>query len=244
MDAVLALTLQGLQLDALRLERLAANLANVQTPGYRRDLVIAGPFAQRIDGALQAATAATVQVDERAGTLKPTGQPLDVALAGEGFFEVLTPAGAAYTRHGSFHLDARGLLVTHDGHAVMGTAGEIRLTGTAPFIDTQGRIFEHGPMARDGQPAAPVAQLKAMRFEGEAGLQRVAGGLLAPGATATAVAATPAMRQGQLENSNADAMHEMVELVRTMRHAESLQRAVIGYDDMLGHAIRKLGEAP
>lgn len=219
MDPVLALSLQGLQLDRARLDRLAANLANAQTVGFKRELE-------------------TARLDARPGTLRTTSRSLDLAIAGNGWFEVATPQGVAYTRQGDFRLDATGRLVTAQGHAVMGLGGEILLTQPQPVIDAQGRIYESS-----APRAEPMAQLKVVQFDPQAPVQRLGGGLVRTAATPQPLAADAvAIRQGFLENSNVDPAREMVQLLRTLRHAESLQKAASGYDDLLGTAIRRLGE--
>jgi hypothetical protein len=83
-----------------------------------------------------------VSIDFTQGTLKPTGEPLDLALNGKGFFEVATATGPAYTRQGNFSLDARGRLVTAAGDPVMGTAGEIILERRQVVIDGNGNVFD------------------------------------------------------------------------------------------------------
>jgi flagellar basal-body rod protein FlgF len=259
MQTAFAIALASMHNDMSRLDRVALNLANVATPAYKREVVAVRPFAEVLDSAAQHAVAGAgvttddpgrtpgallVRTDLRPGTLRITGHALDLALAADGFFEVSTPEGPAYTRRGDFHVDARGRLVTAEGHAVMGRDGEIVLTTQAPVVDAEGRITEPtattGPSATD--PGAAVAQLRVVRVEDPASLQRLGDGLLAAGADVTEVRAGAQVRQGALENANVSSMQEMVQLIETMRHFESMQRVAQGYDDMLGTAIRKLGD--
>ena len=239
MNEILAATLHGMQAGMARVDRIGLNLANALTPGYKREWPLARPFADRLAeaGGLEA----SVHVDTRQGTLKATGQALDLALSGPGWFEVLTPQGPAYTRAGHFRADAQGRLVTAEGHPVQGSAGELRLPPGGVFIDTQGRVFEGGPAARTG--GEPIGQFKVVRFDEGAHAQRVGPGLLRFGdATPLAADGRTETRQGYLENANVSSVQEIVQLVQTLRHFESLQKAALGYDEMLGHAIRKLGE--
>lgn len=261
MEQVFAVALTSMHDDASRLDRVALNLANVATPAYRREVVAVHPFAYVLDSArgTQPATRAgfttddpahlpgaqQVLADTRPGTLKVTGDPFDLALTGDAFLEVNTPDGLAYTRQGNLHLDARGRLVTSSGNPVMGRNGEITLTTQTPVIDAEGRITEPaattGPSATD--PGATVARLKLVRFEDARSLQRLGEGLVAPGAAMTELREGEAqVRQGSLENSNVSSMHEMIELMQTLRHFESMQRVAQGYDEMLGTAVRKLGD--
>jgi flagellar basal-body rod protein FlgG len=260
MQEVFAIALVSMQQDMTRLDRVALNLANVSTPGYRREVVAVRPFAQVLDGAeaaQRAVVAAASEVaaqapgrvevlsDTRPGTIRVTAVPLDVALTGDGFLEVSTESGLAYTRQGNLRIDARGRLVTSQGDAVMGKNGDIHLTTQTPVIDASGFITEPnattGPSA--AAPGTPVAQLKVVRFENPRAMQRLGDGLLAPGDGMTVVEDGNAhVRQGALENANVTSAQEMMQLIQTMRHFESMQRVAQGYDEMLGMAIRKLGD--
>jgi flagellar basal-body rod protein FlgG len=187
------------------------------------------------------AGAPAVVADPRPGTLKATGQPLDFALPGPGWFEVATPQGTAYTRQGNFRLDAAGRLVTQQGLAVMGVGGEIVLSSGAPVVDGTGRVFE-GPAASRGG-TTPIAQLKVVQFDAASTLQRIGDGLvLVQGTPALAAEGAVPVQQGFLENSNVSALHEMLQLLETVRHLETLQKVALGYDEMLGTSIRKLGD--
>lgn len=261
MRNVFAVALASMQQDMSRVDRIALNLANAATPGYKREVVAARPFVEVLDSASASVSAAAggvttedpartpggVQVltDTRPGSLRITGQPLDLALAGDGFFEVSTEAGPAYTRQGSFRVDARGRLVTGQGHAVMGRSGDIYLTTRTPVIDAAGRITEPdattGPSA--AEPGDPIAQLKVVRFENPGALERLGDGLVAAGpGMAVADDGQAQIRQGALENANVSSMQEMVQLMEAMRHFESMQKVAQGYDEMIGQAIRKLGD--
>lgn len=255
MEHVLAVSLATMQHDMQRLDRVAMNLANVTTPGYKREVLATRPFVDAMDQAALAgqslpvdatalgATAADGQVrlDMRPGTLRMTGGSLDFALSGDGFFEVTMPDGPAYTRQGDFSVDARGRLVNAQGHAVMGKNGEIFLSTLKPAVDAAGNITE--PFSATPMGGAPSAQLKVVRFDNPASMQRLGDGLLAPG-TGMVIAgeADIQVRQGALENANVSTVQEMVQLMQTMRHFESMQKVATGYDEMLGTAIRKLGE--
>lgn len=235
MNEIYTLGLASLQHDQARVEAVASNLANVSTPGYKRQVVATRPFADQVEEAQ-----AAVLTDTRAGTVRPTGQPLDLVLAGDGWFEVLTEHGPAYTRRGNFSVDARGRIVTAQGHAVMGKSGEIQLTGRAPVIDAAGNVTETGAAGE----AVPVGQLKILRFDPGQPLQRLGDGLVAPADRMTPVEDHEVqLRQGALENANVNTTHEMVDLIQTMRHFESVHRVLQGYDEMVGGAVRKLTES-
>ncbi|AMO22203.1 flagellar basal-body rod protein FlgF [Ramlibacter solisilvae] len=249
MNEVLAIGLQSMQGDMARLDQVATNLANVLTPGYKRSVALQAPlgasFAAHLTNAAEVAethaAAAPMQhpSDQRAGTLKATGQPLDVALMGNGYFEVMTDTGLAYTRQGNFRLDARGRLVTAQGHAVMGTSGEIQLNIANPVIATNGTVSA----ANAAAGTQPLAQLKVVEFDTASAMDRLGDGLHAAGSGMKPLSDEEVqLRQGYLENSNASSTQEMASLIRAMRHFEGMQKMVLGYDEMLGIAIRKLGE--
>lgn len=271
MSEVLAIGLHGMHQDMARLERIASNLANAMTPGYKREVTVAQPLMAGDASAGSSAFANTVQLlqagevagpngrnavsgtalpfnligrtDDRPGTLRTTGQSLDLAIAGQGYFEVSTEDGPAYTRQGNFTLDARGRLVTAQGHPVMGKGGEIVLADARPTIDASGQVFESAAVGVARNAATPVAQLKIVRFEDGANLQRASGGLVQSADGPLQMNdADIRLQQGFLENSNVSSMREMVDLMQTVRHLESMQKVTLAYDEMLGTAVRKLGE--
>jgi flagellar basal-body rod protein FlgF len=263
MQEILRIVLTGMQQDMERMNNVAINLANVGTPGYRQEVVAMRPFGALLDDAgptgvipsqggdselAMGLLGMQVRLDTRTGTIKQTGEPLDVALTGDGFFEVTTETGPAYTRQGNFRIDARGRLITAQGYPVMGNNGEIYLTTRTPVIDGSGNITEpnatSGPSATTpGQPGQPVAQIKIVRFANPATMQRSETGLMAPGTDMTVVNQMgDQLRQGALENANVNQIPQMLQMLQIVRHLESMQKLTQNYDDMLGTAIHKLGE--
>lgn len=242
MQEVLEIALVGMQKDVARLDRVAMNIANVMTPAYKRAMAapsLAGRSFTDHLSALESRSGEAVQTvfDTRPGTLKPTGRLLDFALTGGGYFEIATDAGFSYTRVGSFRRDAEGRLVTAEGQTVMGKGGVITLAGASPKVDVTGKIFENGE---------ETGQIKIVHFERPGALLGLGKGMWGAGPAVgvmTAVADSDVqLRQAYLENSNVNPLHEMVELSRTVRHFESLQKIAQGYDEMIGLAIQKLGE--
>ena len=246
MNPLLAVTLQSMQADMARMDQVAMNLANAHTIGYKRDVLAAPPFARLLAAGEATLTGAqpTRHMDQRSGSLKASGQPLDVALAGPGWFEVRTDEGLAYTRQGDFRADAQGRLVTARGHAVLGTSGEIRLPPGVPVIDAEGRIYEGGAAGASAVRlrAESVSQIKVVQFDPAAVPVRRGDGLVTFEGMPQPAEGRVELRQGFLENSNVSSMQEMVQLMQTVRHFESLQKITLGYDEMLGNAVRKLGE--
>ncbi len=236
MTPVLALSLQALQHDMALLDRAATHLAHAQATGWRRAVAV---VQAQPTGDTGAGDGERLRIDARPGVLRPTGQALDLAIGGAGWFEVQGPQGPAYTRRGDFRLDGQGRLVTAQGHAVLGTSGEIRLTGSSAAIDAQGHVFDADQPGRT--PADAVARLRIVQFEPQATATRGPDSLLHFEGSGTE-AADPQVRQGWLEGSNVQPMHEMLQLMQVLRHAQTVQRVASGWDETLGAAIRRLGE--
>jgi flagellar basal-body rod protein FlgF len=246
MQAVMAVMLGAMRQDAQRVERVAVNLANALTPGFQREMIVAQPatisahggFARLVaaadDDASHVAASTAVVRDARPGSLKPTGQPWDLALASGGYFEVQAPGGAVYSRRGQFQLDAQGRLVAPQGWPVMGLGGEIRPGSEPVTVEPNGQIRAGG---------RTIAQLKLVHFDDPGRLTHVEGGYFVSDAAPSVLPEAQAnVRQGHLENANVSHGHEMVQLMQTLRHYESMTRLLQGYDDMLGGAIRRLGD--
>lgn len=250
MDDVLGVALLSMHQDMTRIERVAMNLSNALTPAYKREMSIARTatgttrsFGSLWDAGMAAgingsgspnSTALETRSDMTAGTLKSTGQVLDLALSGQGFFEVQTDKGPAYTRQGNFRMDERGRVVTAQGYPLQGKGGDIFVATSKPVIDAAGNIVED---------KRPVGQLKIVQFDKPETLQRIGDGLFAEGAGIRQLSdADVQVRQGYLENANVSSVHEMVEMMQTMRHFESMQKMTQAYDEMVGNAIRKLSD--
>ncbi|MCO4855941.1 flagellar hook-basal body protein [Herbaspirillum sp. WGmk3] len=252
MDDVLGVSLISMHQDMARMQRVAMNMSNALTPAYKREVSVARatlgapgstPFGSLWDAGMAASIngsgtvdphAVVSRSDMRAGTLKSTGQPLDLALSGPGFFEVQTEHGPAYTRQGNFRMDERGRIVTAQGYPLMGKGGELFVSTANPTIDAAGNIVEN---------KRPLGQLKVVQFEQSETLRRLGEGLFAEGIGMRQLNdAEVQVRQGYLENANVSSVHEMVEMMQTMRHFESMQKITQAYDDMLGNAIRRLSD--
>ena len=116
------------------LDVIANNMANVSTNGYKarqsrfKEFLMPGASAaafRQPGGGLSVVAETGTALDPSPGAIERTGNPLDAAIKGDGFFVVQTPAGERYTRNGAFTLNAQGQLVTSDGHTVMGESGPI-----------------------------------------------------------------------------------------------------------------------
>jgi flagellar basal-body rod protein FlgF len=218
----LTLTGASLNSDVDRLRLLSHNLANVTTPGYRRDVAVTRPFDAHV----------SAQVDRTPGALRYSANPLDVALEGDGFFVLQSAAGPVLTRHGALQLDSSGRLVGPDGAAVMGTTGEIMLSQSEPRIDQAGNVW-------DGDKQ--IGTLRVVRAPAEANMTSLGNGLYTCDQPLQELE-MPRLRQGYVEASNVVPMREMVRLIETMRHFEAGQRLLRSHDEMMERALGVLGE--
>jgi flagellar basal-body rod protein FlgG len=228
-----------------RLDAAAQNLANVGTAGYKAERVtfslrplVAGPAG--VDPVLartaaQVRHAATVR-DFSQGPIRTTGNALDVAVTGAGFFAVQTARGERYTRQGSFDRDAEGYLVTAAGERVLSEQEtDIRLGDGAV------EIGEDGTIRADG---SEVARLRVVTFGDRPPLVPEGRALFAPapGAVGRALAASETrVVPGAIEGANVDAIRGLVDLVELTRGFESYMKALQRLDETTERSISDVG---
>lgn len=230
--------LSGMRTRLEELDRLAADLANVGTAGYKTERAgkipaERGAFAFELDSAVDV-TPGDTRIDFRAGTIATTGRDLDVALRGRGFFVIETPAGPRYTRNGAFTRQPDGLVTTSDGLTLMGDGGEIRLGPGAVTIEEDGTVRAGGTIA---------GRFRVVDFAAEADLVRESGARFRaiPGAQAQDISAR--LVGGALEQSNVSVVDRMAALTEVSRAFEALQRGIsVLMNDIDGRAIAELGK--
>jgi flagellar basal-body rod protein FlgG len=221
-----------------RIDVLANNLANVDTPGFKADLLtidqsaIPENLTSDILAPVSTVEAGRPGMNLAPGVLKTTGNPLDLAIIGPGLFVVDTPQGERYTRAGNFVRDGQGFLTTQDGFRVLGTDGPVSVPETGFRVDANGRVAEG-------------SALRIVGSENFGGLVKVGAALFAPveGAPAPAALADATVAQGQLEGSNVNVVMGMVEMLATMRTYEAYQKTIQALDQTVGHAANDLGRA-
>jgi flagellar basal body rod protein FlgG len=200
---------------------VADNIANVNTVGFKESRTVneefgfdiwSPEFGQDI-GFLGTGTYPTgMQIDASQGPIEQTGVQTDLAVEGDGLFEVLTPNGVAYTRAGNFLLDATGTLVTEQGYPVLDTAGH--------SIQPPSPAFTVGP---DGTIAGTGQRIALVAWPVD-GVTRLGENLLtAPGSPPPA---TGSISQGALERSNVDMAEAMTELITYHRSLQLASRAL------------------
>lgn len=223
---------------ARELETIANNIANLSTPGYRREGLLFAEMVQAlpVEGGSVAMTEARARFfDTAQGGLEATGGSLDLAIEGEGFFTVATPAGPRLTRAGGFGRDAEGTLVSADGHPLLDEGGG---TITIPFEANAVAVSADGTLSVDG---APVARLGLVTTADQTGLFREAGTLFRA-ETATVPVEDGRIVQGFLEASNVNPVAELARMVEVQRAYEHGQRLIDQEDERIRLVVRTLGQ--
>ena len=216
---------------------IAQNLSASSVPGFKKqDISFESVAAGKVQNAQM--PLAHVATNFQQGEMRPTGVPTDVAIEGDGFFEVQLPnGGTAYTRDGEFQVSAQGELVTKQGYSVLSDSGpiQINLNNPAPLsVSADGTI---------SQGAESKGKLKITAFSNPELLAPAGFGQYRandPHLQSSAVT-SPTVRQGYLEAGNVSPVVEMANLITAMRQYEANQKVVQTQDDRMGRAITELG---
>ena len=215
-------------------EATTHNIANVTTAGYKRRITsFSALLAKQLAGTAGASTgqayealgmrvAAETNVDFSQGPVTSTGRALDVALFGDGFLMVETPAGPLYTRHGSLRVNDAGQLTDAQGRLLAGRDGPLVLPPDVPLNEVG--ISPSGEVQAGGET---LGTLRVMTFADKNVLQPAgATSLSAPDAVRPKDATGVTLRQRHLEQSNVNSMEEMVNLVTVSRMYEANMKSV------------------
>lgn len=260
-SAALHVARTGLDAQDMRMRVISNNLANVNTTGFKRDRAafetlayqtITAPGAassteSKYATGLNLGTGVRIQGTARIntqGSMQTTNNSLDMALDGDGYFQVQLPGGTlGYTRAGNFSRSAEGQLVTAEGYQVM--PGITIPEGTTQItIGTDGTVSATLP----GQTAAAeIGQIQIASFPNSAGLQSKGDNYLAEtaasGAANMGVAGLEGrgqIRQGMLEGSNVNVVEELVDMIETQRAYEVNSKMIKSTDEMLQYANQNL----
>lgn len=243
LDSLIATAASGMRSRMETLDLLANNIANAGTVGYKADQESYNLyFGEKAwngynEGRPDAAEMPVLQkswTDFSQGTLTPTGNSTDLALASPGFFAVTGVNGPLYTRSGQFQLSKTGVLETQQGYAVQGVDGN-------PIKVDPTRDFQIAPSGEVKQNGAIVGRLKVMTADAAAAGERVGAGYFRfPADARMAPAANPDIQQGKVEMSNVTPAYSAVKLVGVMRSFEMLQRAVNMASDMSKRAVQEV----
>jgi flagellar basal body rod protein FlgG len=225
-----AYTVASTMTACLKAQEVSAhNLANVNTPGFKRRLAVEQPFHAYLAAereAVQGVQVDGVTTDFSRGAVRPTGNPLDLALGCDGFFVLDGPEGQVYTRRGDFTLDGEGRVVDSLGRTLLSEGGgALRVPGGAVSIT----VAEDGGVMVDGTVVGRVwvVDVPSPRSLVPAGFTAFTP--MDETATPTTVA-RPVVRQGALEMSNANPIDELVAMVSTLRSYEAAQRTLTSID--------------
>ena len=240
----------GMMTMLSRVQTIANNLANVDTPGYREDTMRLTTFPQMLMSRMFAnGGSSSAPIGQNAlgvvnesmsvrltqASLRPTDNPLDLAVQGAGFFAVQTRDGVRYTRDGSFRRDANNQLVTSQGDFVLDANG-------APITVPSGlvTVTPTGQIQVDGRA---VGQVGLTEFGQPTQLRKTANNLLEDptGQSQPGPALTSVVQQGYLEGSNVDPVRAMADMMVAQRAYESNARMVQIQDDMTHRAVNDVG---
>lgn len=255
----------GMITETKRTDTIANNLANANTTGYKRDEAINREFEpmliKRINDGIEqndvtsfkgfsvngnnapnvgtlglGSYISEIATDHTQGGFQTTGNPLDLAISGEGYFAIQTPNGVRYTRDGNFYKSANGQLQNIRGQAVLDTQGRpITIPSNAAEINigARGQIYADGQLVGQIQLSAFGGDRRAVLKEGN--------NLYYPQQGANPVPATGEINQGMLEVSNTNVVSEMVNLINNYRIYEAGSKAVTTQDSMLDKSVNDVG---
>lgn len=264
MDKGIYVPLSGGIAKSHEIELIANNIANANTPGFKRDTGTFNEYLTElrrpdtVEG-LQREIKASTLLDGRPqgdksfvemdgiytsyqqGSMKRTGNALDLALEGKGFFEVLTPSGVRYTRQGNFSLSPDGILVTANGFPVLA-----KMSGVAPeqrLIRIAGRPLEFGGEGQIKVQGQVTAELSLVEFHENQWLEKVGNSYFRNTEETNEKRGEPLttrLHQGFIEASNVNAVHEMTKLIEATRSYESQLQAIKTYQEIDGRSANEI----
>ena len=225
MERGLYIAATGMIAEMVRQDQIANDLANGSTPGYKSDRATQASFGeillsntvsgQAVGGLGLGAQIDSIVMDGTPAAIRDTGEPLDFAIQGDGWFGVQTPQGVRYTRNGQFGLSPQGLLIDGMGNPVLGRGGAPVRAGRDGHVDArQLGIFE------------------------VANPRKVGDSYVTGAATGQA---NGTVRPGALESSNAVASRSMVDMIASFRAFEAGQRVIRTIDESLQKASNTVG---
>jgi flagellar basal-body rod protein FlgF len=226
---------RGCMKEEFRMDIISSNLANINVIGFKKDRISFQSVLDKTSMSANAPANVTIRPDMEQGDLNTTGNELDLAITGKGFFKVNTENGIRYTRKGNFTLDPDGMLITQSGDKVMGKSGPIKITGHNIVIDSKGSIQTD---------AGIIGQLAVVDFEKYKDISKEGKNLfvIQAGEPEMAIPAETTISQGYTELSNVNAAEEMVNMIHATRAFESYQKSMRVIDDLNNQAINQVGK--
>ena len=221
----------GLELAAKAIDIVANNLANVSTNGFKRSVV----FAESIKNAVENPESEGIPIavlDLSQGRIQHTGNELDLAIDGPGFFAVQTKDGLRLTRQGNFTRNDEGFLVNANGDQVLGEGGPI-------LINENTQITEEGNIVSN---ESIIDRLSIHDFFDRSQIRLAGNGYFMAVDESTVVPLQEShIKSGYLENSNVDPLAEMVNMIEIYRQFEANQKAIRAQDETLQKAVNEVG---
>lgn len=242
MDNVMYVGLSRQMTLQRELDVIANNIANAETAGFKVESLNVEteprtlPSGDGSLGTINFALDSGVTRDFSQGSLKATGAALDMAIQGEGFFQISTPAGNRFTRDGRFSLDTQGKIVNAQGNAVLDAGG-----GEITLDPTKGRptLGQDGTISQEGQI---VGKVGVVRFASLSALSKDGDGAYRNDSNVQPQPATDArVMQGMLETSNVQPITQISKLIEVSRAYESIARMMDMTSDLSGQTIDRLG---
>ena len=220
-----------------QMDILANNIANAATPAFKSEHMLFVEHLARSGSAQSLSFVQDVAVvrDTAEGAFTQTGNTLDLAISGDGYFVVETPEGVRYTRAGALRLDEDGALITSQGFALLDQNGRPL---TVPSGDSTIEIAPDGTLATE---TGQVGQLKVVRFANEQALRRTFGGIYETN-DEPLEAPDARVMQGMIEESNVQPIIEMTNLISAMRGYQSTQRLIEAEHQRQRQVIESLTE--
>lgn len=233
------------QQSALRrqMDVIANNLANTNTAGFKAErLMFAEYLVSKASNPLTSGSGARISFvgqsgtlsDTREGALQSTGNQLDMAIAGPGYFTVDTPGGPRYTRDGRFELDGLGRIVNREGLPVLARGGQPL---TIPQGATRVEVSASGRLTSD---KGDIGELAIVKFENDAALRKIGGNLYETEAAPQPVDAASRVQQNMVEASNVQSILEISNMIELQRRYQASQRLLEGEHERARTAIQKL----
>ena len=209
------------------------NLTNAQTPGFKRDIPLFRSLLEQKTGSSPYPLIKETRTLFQQGDLHQTGNRLDLAIEGDGFFKLKTPDGLRYTRAGNFKLSNEGVLTDSSGFPVMGKNGEIVMKSKAITVNKDGTVEVDGAQV-DQVAVAAFSDLGLLKKEGQ-NLFRVEDSREERESQASQVL------QGTLEASNVNPVEEMVKMIDSLRTYESCLKMIQSQDELDSKAANDVG---
>lgn len=226
-----------------QMDVIANNLANTNTTGFKAErLMFAEYMVSKASNPLTSGNGARISfvgqagtlADTREGALQVTGNQLDMAIAGPGYFTVETPGGPRYTRDGRFELDGQGRIVNREGLPILNRAGQPL---TVPAGVTRIEVSNSGRLTSD---KGDVGELGLVKFENDMALRKIGGNLYETDAAPQPVDATTRIQQNMVEASNVQSILEVSNMIEIQRRYQASQRMLEAEHDRARTAIQKL----